>query len=175
VSEVASAIHIRRELPADRLFVANLLREAFGGAAEARLVARLRAEGATLFGLVAEDDGGAILGHIAFSRLEVRSGERALDAASLAPVAVAPERQGAGIGASLVRAGIEECRKQNLALIVVLGEPAYYARFGFSAEAAKRLDAPYSGEAFMALELTPNVLDGVVWKVVYPRAFAVAG
>lgn len=170
--ETPPVFHIRRELPADRVFVANLLRESFKSDTEARLVARLRAEGAILFGLVAEDDAGIVLGHVAFSRLAVSSDGQPLEAASLAPVVVAADRQRQGIGSSLVRAGIEECRRQGIALIVVVGEPAYYARFGFSAEVAARLSAPYSGEAFMALELVPGALAGRDWFVAYPRSFA---
>jgi len=174
VSEVTPAVHIRRELPADRVFVANLLRDAFTGEAEAKLVARLRAEPAIVFELVAEEPSGAVIGHIAFSRLQVASGARAVDAVALAPLAVAPNRQRRGIGTSLVRAGVEECRKQGVALIVVLGDPAYYGRFGFSAATAKRLRAPYSGDAFMALELQPGTLGDSEWTVLYPRAFAEA-
>jgi putative acetyltransferase len=172
----AAATTVRRYLAADRTFVANLLRDAFGASAEAKLVARLRAEPAMAFELVAEDAAGTVLGHIAFSRLSViGEGGRSLDAVALAPLAVAPDRQRHGIGSSLVRAGIEECRKQGAALIVVLGDPAYYGRFGFSAAVATRLRAPYSGGGFMALELQSGALGDAEWAVVYPRAFAEIG
>jgi putative acetyltransferase len=62
-------------------------------------------------------------------------------------------------------------RDEGEDLAVVLGHPAYYPRFGFSSLLAKLLDAPYAGEAFMALELRPGVLAALRWRVAYPRAF----
>jgi putative acetyltransferase len=55
-----------------------------------------------------------------------------------------------------------------------LGHPAYYPRFGFSEATARRLEAPFSGPAFMALELVPGVLAGVAGRVRYPPAFGLA-
>lgn len=171
----AAGTTVRRYLAADRAFVANLLRAAFGGNAEAKLVARLRAEPAMAFELVAEDAAGVVLGHIAFSHLSVTSeGGRSLVALALAPLAVAPDVQRQGVGSHLVEAALDICRKLGVQLVVVLGDPAYYRRFGFSAEAAQRLRTPYDGEALQALELAPGALGGVEWTVVYPRAFAEA-
>jgi putative acetyltransferase len=168
----ARAVEIRLELPADRAFVARLLREAFAGEDEARLVTRLAAEGDLAFSLVAEDPDGRIVGHIAFPALRAARGDRTIAAAALAPVAVALGRQRQGIGARLIEAGMAECRRLGFELVVVVGDPAYYTRFGFSAEVARRLAAPYSGEALMALEFSPGALDGDGWRVTYPRAFA---
>jgi putative acetyltransferase len=59
-------------------------------------------------------------------------------------------------------------------IVVVVGHPEYYPRFGFSTELAQRLRAPFSGEAFMALELVPGTLaDGVAGTVKYAEAFGV--
>ena len=90
----------------------------------------------------------------------------------MAPMAVVPARQRRGIGSSLVREGLEECRRLGVAVIVVLGHLDYYPRFGFSAEKAKCLRSKYSGNHFMALELVSRVLDGVVGTVRYPAAFS---
>lgn len=57
--------------------------------------------------------------------------------------------------------------------MIVLGHPGYYPRFGFSAAQARHLEAPYSGEAFMALALRPDALDGRRGRVVYPSAFSI--
>ena len=57
-------------------------------------------------------------------------------------------------------------------MIVVLGEPTYYSRFGFSQERAKRLRGPYSGEALMALELSQGVLKNGTGDLNYPDAFS---
>jgi putative acetyltransferase len=54
---------------------------------------------------------------------------------------------------------------------VVVGHPEYYPRFGFSAELAKNLHGPFSGDAWMALELTKGALDDVKGTVKYPEAF----
>ncbi|MGH9671813.1 MAG: GNAT family N-acetyltransferase, partial [Bryobacteraceae bacterium] len=118
---------------------------------------------------VLDDD---IAGHILFSPLPIDvAGGRVIRAAALAPVAVRPEAQRAGIGSALIRRGLEICRDRGCAASVVLGWPEYYPRFGFSAELARRLRAPFSGESFMALELEPGSLAGVEGMVRYARAF----
>ena len=55
--------------------------------------------------------------------------------------------------------------------MIVLGHPGYYPRFGFSAALARNLASPFSGEAFMALELVPGALAGKRGSVSYPAAF----
>ena len=57
-------------------------------------------------------------------------------------------------------------------VVIVLGHPDYYPRFGFSAKLAERLATPYAGAAFMALELVPGALKGVSGEVNYPPPFA---
>ena len=96
---------------------------------------------------------GGIVGHIAFSRLTVDGPGPDVRAVALAPLAVAPGRQRAGIGGALVRRGLDELRAQGEELALVLGDPGYYGRFGFSAEAAQGLAMPYDGPALQALWL----------------------
>ena len=140
---------------------------AFGREAEARLVEAVRAEGAALLELVAEDEG-QIVGHILFSRMTTDPVRRF---AGLAPVAVAPEQQGRGWGEALCRTGIEALRGMGAEAVVVLGHEAYYPRFGFSRDAARLIASPYAElPAFMAMELTPGALADPI-KVDYPRAF----
>ena len=86
-------------------------------------------------------------------------------------MAVIPQRQRRGIGSALVRRGLGVCRERGKSIVVVLGHPAYYGRFGFSTELAKNLRGPYSGNAWMALELIPGALKGVKGIVRYPKAF----
>jgi putative acetyltransferase len=164
-------IQIREETAGDVDQIAALLDLAFGGSDESRLVAGLRAGGAAIAALVAVENDDRILGHILFSELPIETGGEPLRAAALAPLAVLPERQRQGIGSSLIRAGLEACRERGVAAAVVLGDPEYYLRFGFSPEAARNLRAPFSGPAFMALELNPGCLEGVTGPVHYAEAF----
>jgi len=161
---------IREEAPGDYDAVRALNRTAFGGDAEALLVDGLRCDGAVVASLVAVE-ADAIVGHILFSDLPIETGRSTLHAVSLAPMAVMPEVQRQGIGSALVRRGLELCRERGKRIVVVLGHPEYYPRFGFSALLAQRLRGPYSGRAWMALELVPASLEGVTGTVRYPRAF----
>lgn len=144
---------------------------AFEQDAEARLVDALRDGGYVRSSLVAEKDG-RVIGHILFSDLPIVTAAKIVPALALAPLAVRPEFQNQGIGSKLVRVGLEKCREQGHRIVIVLGHPHYYPRFGFSAELAARLDSPYSGEAFMAVELMPNALDGITGRVEYPPPFS---
>ena len=164
---------IREEELADRDGVRAVNLAAFGGSAEVDLVARLQADGDALFGLVAVA-GDRIVGHILFSRLDIDTAGGTIPAAALAPLAVLPERQGRGIGSALVRAGLAGCQKRRLPAVVVLGDPAYYRRFGFRAELARTLRAPWPGPHLMAIELVSGGLGrGGVAR--YPAAFAIVG
>ena len=163
-------MRIREEVPGDYQQISALLDLAFGGAEESRLVARLRAEGAVIAALVATENS-RVLGQILFSELPIDLDGEFLRAGALAPLAVAPDRQRQGIGAALVQAGLEACREHGVAAAIVLGDPDYYRRFGFSSAAARNLRAPFRGPAFMALELAPGCLDGVTGTVCYAEAF----
>ena len=163
-------MEIRKEMPADYDDISALLDLAFGGTEESGLVERLRAQDAVIAALVATGKG-RVLGHVLFSELPIETGGETLRAGALAPLAVAPERQRQGVAAALVRAGLEACREHGVTAAVVLGDPDYYRRFGFSSEAARNLRAPFSGPAFMALELVPGCLDGVTGTVRYAEAF----
>lgn len=160
---------IRAEAPADVPAIREVHTQAFGQADEAQLVDRLREDGDFVASLVAERDR-VIVGHVLFSRLRIVAPDREVAAAALAPVAVRPLFQRQGLGSTLIRAGLKRCRELGIKAVVVLGHPAYYPRFGFSAALAECLAAPYSGPAFMALELAPKCLAGG-GTVHYPAAF----
>ena len=166
-------IEIREETAADHPGIREVNRLAFDGEEEALLVDRLRAEGLVVASLaaVAED---RVVGHILFSRLPIETPDGAVDAVALAPMAVRPEVQRSGIGTLLVWRGLEVARQRGEAIVIVVGHPDYYPRFGFSAELAGRLSGPFSGDIFMALELTPGALNGVTGAVRYPEAFGLA-
>lgn len=159
---------IRHARAADHPAIAEVIAEAFGRPDEARLVERLRAEGDVLFELVSRE-GDHIEGHILFSRLWA---DRAELYAALAPLAVRPSRQRSGVGAALVRAGLEAARDFGAHGVLVLGDPAYYPRFGFAAATAGQVRSPFSGRpAFMALALEPGAFEAPL-DVVYPDAFS---
>ena len=143
---------------------------AFGRPDEADLVGRLWCEGVVLLSLVAEVER-QIVGHILFSRMSIETARASMPAVALAPMAVLPEYQRRDIGGQLIRAGLDFLRRQGEHVVLVLGHPDYYPRFGFSAEKARSLESPFPPNAFMAMELTPDALDGVCGKVRYPVAF----
>jgi putative acetyltransferase len=84
-----------------------------------------------------------------------------LHLACLAPMAVKPSKQRKGIGAALIRRGLEMIRELRFPGVVLVGQPEYYARFGFSAANAAALECPYSGPYLQALELTPRAVRGL--------------
>jgi putative acetyltransferase len=99
--------------------------------------------------LVAKLDEG-IVGHIRFSQLSIKSPQGIIEACSLAPMAVRPDRQRLGIGHQLVQSGLKACQTQGFRIEVVLGHPDYYSRFGFNAELARPLPNRFgAGEAWM--------------------------
>ena len=164
-------VNIRAETAADLDAIRHVNRLAFGQHDEARLVDALRDGGYVRASLVAEKDG-QVVGHILFSDLPIITGAGTVPALALAPMAVLPGFQNQGVGSALVQRGLEVCRQQGHRIVVVLGHPHFYPRFGFSSKLAEQLESPYSGrESFMAVELVPGALDGVTGRVLYPPPF----
>ncbi len=168
-------IIIRHETPSDIAAIQAVNKQAFDGReAEPGLVDAIRKSENFIpeFSLIAEENG-RILGHILFSRIHIETENGQVPALALAPMAVLPGYQKQGIGSQLVKRGLDECKRLRHAIVIVLGHPAYYPRFGFSASSAKALDCPFGdwGEVWMALALIPGALQGVRGKVVYPPAF----
>jgi putative acetyltransferase len=93
--------------------------------------------------------------------------------AALAPVAVLPDHQRRGIGSALIRRGLELCRKRGCAAVLVVGHPEYYPRFGFSADLAAGVKAPFSGPVFMAIELVAGALAKLERPVRYASPFGI--
>jgi putative acetyltransferase len=164
---------LRPESPEDEREIYLINQAAFGRPDEADLVDGLRAEGVVLASLVAEerDEEQRILAHILFTRMSIETSAGCVAAVALAPMAVLPERQRQGIGGKLIRCGLDLLKARGERIVIVLGHPDYYQRFGFSLEKARLLESPFPPEAYMALELQPGALDGVRGKVRYAAAF----
>jgi putative acetyltransferase len=165
-------LKIRAEMAEDYPAVHQLNEQAFDGPGEANLVEALRQSGEPYISLVAEE-GDRIVGHIFFSPVLIESEAGAFKAIGLAPMAVLPEFQNQGIGSQLVRRGLEECRNIGHEVVVVLGHPEYYPRFGFIPASRKGLSCEYPvpDEVFMVLELREGALSGREGLVKYRPEF----
>jgi putative acetyltransferase len=161
-------IRVHREREEDRARIYEIVTAAFGREGEAKLVDLLRKTTPLehFISIVAEVDG-VLEGHTLFSPISIEQ----TPALALAPVAVVPGAQNKGLGTAMIRAGLDMCREAGHKIVVVVGHPEYYPRFGFTSARAKGLEAPFpvSDEAFMVLELSPQA--GVHGMVRYPPAF----
>jgi putative acetyltransferase len=166
---------VRAETASDHGAIDQVHHLAFGQTGEARLVRALRVlPGFTPeLSLVAEA-GTLIVGHILFTPIDIRRPGRVIPALALAPMGVLPEWQRRGVGSSLVREGIERCRRLGHARIIVVGHAEYYPRFGFAPASRSGLRAPFPvpDEAFMSLALEPGGLADCAGTVEYPAVFA---
>jgi putative acetyltransferase len=95
-----------------------------------------------------------------------------MKALGLAPVAVRPSFQKQGVGATLIREGLDRAKDEGWMCVFVLGDPAYYGRFGFRVESAIGYSSPYSGPHFMALPFSEVPKTG---EIIYPEPFKLLG
>ncbi|MCP3170014.1 N-acetyltransferase [Myxococcus sp. QH3KD-4-1] len=162
-------LSIRPETPADSAAIERLTTAAFLDAphtshTEQFIVNALRRAGVLSVSLVAEDDG-VIVGHVALSPVSLSSGETGWY--GLGPISVLPERQGQGIGARLMTSALGELRALGASGCVLLGDPAFYQRFGFLPRPELVLpDVP--AEYFQAVSFTGH---WPVAQVTYHDAF----
>jgi putative acetyltransferase len=162
----------RPESPEDVRAIREVNLAAFRTAAEADLVDALRESDAWIDGLsiVVEDGEGSVVGHALLTRCHV-GGSPAL---VLAPCAVLPRAQRRGAGSAAIRAALRAARAIGENLVVVLGHPDYYPRFGFVAAAGFGIRAGFEvpDEALMALALDPRV-ETPPGTIAYPGPFGV--
>lgn len=167
-------IHVRPERPKDYAAIDEVNRLAFGEENEAQLIGKLRdASGFDpQLSLVAHSDD-TVVGHILLSPVAIATLPADVPALALAPMAVLPEFQYQGIGSELMRSGLAACRRQGHKIVILIGHPGYYPRFGFRPAHKFGLQAPFEvpDEAFMALELVPGALANTSGTVRYPPAF----
>jgi putative acetyltransferase len=163
---------IRPEKDLDQTGVRAVNLAAFETAAEADLVGILHDQVRPIISLIAELEG-KVIGHIMFSPVYL-SADPSLQLMGLAPMAVLPEFQHGGVGSKLVAAGLECCRRDGVAAVVVLGHPKYYPRFGFSPAVDFEIDCEYKvpADVFMAVELQPEALSAKSGTVQYSAAFS---
>lgn len=165
--ETMTAVRFRSETPEDAAGIHALVAAAFGRVDEADLVDRLRADGDALISWVAVDaEANALIGHVMFSPMAAP-----FWALGMAPVSVRPDWQGRGIGSALIRAGLNLARNEGWAGVFVLGDPAYYGRFGFEAALAAGFASPYAGPHLMAQSLAGE-LPALAGEIAYAPAFS---
>lgn len=159
-------LHLRHETPDDIAAIEAVTVAAFTDAphtshTEQFIVRALRAANELTLSIVAEARG-QIVGHVALSPVTIidHHGRKAENWYGLGPISVLPQRQGQGIGSRLMEQALSELRAMRAAGCVLLGDPAYYARFGFQAHAGLQLPGVPPGY-FMALALHGPVPEGI--------------
>lgn len=166
-------LQVRNELAEDVLAIEAVIIAAFLHAphtshTEQHIVSALRKSGNLSVSLVAIVDG-AVVGHVAVSPVSIS--DRAEGWYGLGPISVAPELQGRGVGTTLINEALRVLRKRGASGCMLLGEPAYYSRFGFRAESGLVLPE-VSPEYFQALLFISPMPQGVVS---YHEAFNTRG
>jgi len=169
-------IAIRSENPKDYDVIYEINKQAFNGEIEAKLINTIRNSNNFIpdLSLVALKDK-KIVGHILLSQAKIKNKEAEKPILILAPIAVLPEFQRQGIGSLLVKTGLEKCKNLNHNIIVLVGYPDFFSRFGFLPARNKGLEPSLKGdipdEAFMVCELEKDVLKRIKGLVEFPSYF----
>lgn len=167
MSELVEVV-VRVAIEDDRGAIREIESKAFGGTGEAVLVDALVASHDVVLELVATRDD-IVVGHVMFSRIHVVTldGED-FPGVALAPAAVEPALQGKGVGRALITAAHDLLAAKGERLSVVLGDPGYYGRFGYTHERAAGFESSYQCEALQAVAFGDAPATG---KLVYADAF----
>uniref|UniRef100_UPI0033411DDB GNAT family N-acetyltransferase n=1 Tax=Castellaniella defragrans TaxID=75697 RepID=UPI0033411DDB len=159
-------LKLRHEAPGDIAAIEAVTISAFANAphssrTEQFIVRALRAANDLTLSIVAEEHG-QIVGHVALSPVTITDlrGQQIEGWYGLGPISVLPQRQGQGIGSRLMEQALSGLRIMQAAGCVLLGDPAYYRRFGFQAHTGLKLPGVPSGY-FMALALHEAVPEGI--------------
>jgi len=169
------SVNIRPEKASDIAAIRAINQAAFPGPAEAQLVDLLRARSKILVSLVAETDQN-VVGHILFSLVSIDLPQGTIMGAGLAPVAVLPVYQKQGIGKRLIQEGLIACQKADCPLVVVLGDPDYYQKFGFQPASKYGLRNEYNvDEEFMIVIFQAKSLPEKGGMVKYAPEFVETG
>jgi putative acetyltransferase len=167
-------MHFREAKPEDDEDVLQVHRLAFSRDDETELVRNLMQDDSARpwLSVVAEEQS-QIVGHVLFTALRLVDTESAVGLSILAPLAVLPKHQKAGIGRRLIEYGCETLTRRGTGLVFVLGDPNYYTRCGFGEAIPHGLLAPYTitpSEAWMVRPLKRHLLGVVRGTVVCARS-----
>jgi predicted N-acetyltransferase YhbS len=167
-----NAIKICSEKIQDRAAIAEVNNLAFGRDNEAKLIEKIRQSDRFIpeLSLVAKLDN-KLVGHILFSYIDLVNRET-IRVLALAPIAVLPEYQNRGVGSLLIKTGLEIAEKNAAPMVIVLGEPKFYTRFGFQPAIAHNINSPFDvpDEYFMVKFSIKNIQD-YQGKIIYPATF----
>jgi putative acetyltransferase len=170
---MAAKLMIAEEDHDDELAIDEVLAAAFGRDDEAELVMSLRGRRGLEFAAVMKLDD-EVIGHVAYSAVNVGGIASDPPVLALAPVAVDPAHQRQGYGSKLIHWAQDEVARRGFPAVIVVGEPAFYGRFGFEPASRFEIVCPFEvpGEYFMALELRPRALTELRGIVGYRPEFA---
>lgn len=166
-------VQIDSARPDDSTAIRSVLAAAFDDGLEAELVAVLQEEDDLRTGcsMVAREEG-TVVGYAAITNATL-AGAPSVELAVLGPVAVLPQRQGAGIGTDLVRACLRACKRSGCDAVVLEGDPAFYDRFGFEPASQYGLESDLDPPAGTVQVWTcwPDALAEVGGTVRHPAPF----
>lgn len=166
---------IRPETPADLTEIYDLVKVAFETAQvssgdEQNFVNRLRDGGNYIPGLalVAEEDG-ELIGHIMLTNTSIARDDGDFPTLLLGPISVLLEHRNKGVGSALIQESFRLARELGHQSAILVGNPAYYHRFGFktTADFGIQNGNGIPDEYVMACELVPKALDGVCGTVTF--------
>jgi putative acetyltransferase len=167
MSEIIEVV-VRVAIEEDRAAIRDIERKAFGGMGEAVLVDSLVASHDVVLELVATRDD-MVVGHVMFSRIHVVDPDgEPFPGVALAPAAVEPGLQGKGVGRAMISAAHDLLAAKGERLSVVLGDPGYYGRFGYTHERAAGFESSYQCDALQAIAFGDAPVTG---RLVYAEAF----
>jgi putative acetyltransferase len=167
---------IQPERPEDATMIGVLVAAAVGSQENTVFVEAVRQQAEVCLAEVAVA-AGSIVGHAQWCDAPIIVDGRLVKGAYLTCLAVETALQGRGIGSRLVRSGLQRLRDRGYEAATLLGNPAYYARFGFSPELAERIEAPHRsrGQGFQAVELVAGALAGAVMRSDFPPVISPVG